>query len=380
MSGKARIFSLLFRYALAISMRIGISTTAFFPYEHNLGISNTVFLITRVLREKYGADVSVYCPGTKDMKPAEEYNGIDIRRFPFVRVMGDWTVSRSMVNALKTGGFDLIHSFHYGYFPATAGFLAAKSTKAPHVLTTSYHPGQSTLLKSSMMKIYNTVHGKYLLKGSIKVLPQNMDELNHLRKITEFSYDLIPCPINDDVFYPQLHKNNSTTILFMGTLVPWKGADIAFNICQELEKEHKGLRFVFIGVGQLEARLKRRAGKNFTFLKNLPQNVLGKYVRNADIFLYPTRYESFGRVIAEAMMSGLPVISTNAGAVPETVGSGGFIVDYGDWEGMKEKTALLIEDAELRRRLGKKAVRHSKQFADEAVATRIYNIYKEALA
>lgn len=359
--------------------KVGISATAFFPYEHNLGISNTLYLTTKVFREKFDADVSVYVPGTKKMKKEEEFNGIKIKRFPFFRLLTDWTVSTPLFRALKAGGFDIIHSYHYGYFPATAGFFAAKAGGVPHILTTSYHPGQATLLKSSMMKIYNTVHGKYLLKDSANVLPQNVDELNHLRKITKFKYDLIPCPINDDVFYPSGHKSDKITIMFMGTLVPWKGADVAFNICQELEKEYKDLRFVFIGVGQLEAELKRRASKNFIFLKNLPQNELGRWVRNADIFLYPTRYESFGRVIAEAMMSGLPVVSTKVGAVPETVGGGGFVVDYGDWAAMKERVRMLIEDAQLRRRLGKKAVKHAAQYKDEAVATKVYNIYKEAL-
>lgn len=360
-------------------MKIGISSTAFFPYERNLGISNTVYLITKVLRDKYDLDVSVYTPGTKEMKREEEFNGIKIKRFPFVRVLKDWTVSSGLVNALKTGKFELVHSFHYGYFPATAGFLAAKSTKVPHVLTTSYHPGQSTLLKSALMGLYNSLHGKYLLKESVKVLPQNVDELNHLKKITDFDYDIMPCPINDDVFFPAKGRDGKTTIMFMGTLVPWKGADVAFNICKELEKEYKNLRFVFIGSGELE-KMKRGAGKNFTFLKNLPQNVLGKWVRNADIFLYPTLYESFGRVIAEAEMCGVPVVTTKVGAVPETTGDGGLLVDYGDWGKMKDYAAMLIEDPELRKNLGKKAVKHSKQFADDVVAARIYKIYKESLS
>ncbi|MEK9195526.1 MAG: hypothetical protein AAB975_04060, partial [Patescibacteria group bacterium] len=91
-------------------MKIGISATAFFPYEHNLGISNTLYLTTKVFRDKFGLDVSVYVPGTKNMKKAEELNGIKIRRFPLFRVFTDWTVSTQLLNALKSGGFDLIHS------------------------------------------------------------------------------------------------------------------------------------------------------------------------------------------------------------------------------------------------------------------------------
>lgn len=360
-------------------MKIGISSTAFFPYEHNLGISNTVFLLTKVFREKYDLDVSVYTPGTKGMKKEEEFNGIEIKRFPFRRVFTDWTVSTGLLNALKTGGFDLIHSFHYGYFPATAGFFAAKLTKVPHVLTPTYHPSQSTLLKSSMMRLYNFTHGKFLLKDSSRVLPYNKNEESHLRKIAPFSSEILPCPIHDDIFYPSKNKNDKITILFMGTLVPWKGADIAFDICKGLEKEYNNVRFVFIGAGHLEKGMKKRAGKNFVFLKNLPQDVLGRWVRSSDIFLYPTRYESFGRVIAESMMSGLPVISTRVGAVPETVGNGGFVVNYGNWKKMKDYASLLIEDSGLRKKLSVRAIKHAKQFRDEAIASRLYNLYKDAL-
>ncbi len=362
-----------------IPMKIGISSTAFLPYEHNRGISNTVYLITRVLRDKFGVDVSVCTPRSKGMKEQENFNGVEIRRFPFVRVLTDWTVSAGLVNALKTGGFDLIHSFHYGYFPATAGFIAAKSSKVPHVLTTSYHPGQSTMVKNAMMRMYNSIHGKYLLKESAKVLPQNVDELNHLKTIADFDYEIVPCPINDDVFYPVSGENKKTTILFAGNLVPWKGADVAFDICRELEKEYRNLRFVFIGEGELEKTLMRRAGKNFTFLKNLPQSMLGKCVRGADIFLYPTRYESFGRIAAEAEMCGVPVVSTRVGAIPETVGPGGFIVDYGNWKAMKERVSMLIEDDALRKKTGRKAAKHARQFSDDVVGARIYKIYKGAL-
>lgn len=358
-------------------MNIGITTLAYFTYELHLGLSNTVYLISKYLREK-NAEVSIHTPLHKGQKTEEEFMGIKIRRFPFVKVLGEWTLSLDLLRALRFGGFDIIHSFYYGYYPTQAGFMAAKSAEIPYVMTPSYQNLQFSLVKTNLMNLYNKVLGRSLLKDSFCVFPQNIDELNKLRKVGDFAHKIVPCPINDDSFYPSDKKNDKMTILYMGPMGTWKGADVAIEICKEIEKAYD-VRFLFIGAGPMEKELKSRGTKNFTFLKNLPQDVLGSYVRSCDVFLYPTKYDSFGRVIAEAMLSGIPVVSTRVGGVPETVGNGGFLVDYGDWDKMKEYTIRLLNDDHLRKKIGQKAVKHAQQFKTSAVADIIYRTYKEAL-
>jgi len=361
-------------------MRIAISTNAIFGDELNLGISNTINLIARHMAEKYHADITAFTPEVRGYPNVEEFDDIRIERYPFKRFMTDWTIAPAMITQMKKRNFDIIHSFYYGYFPVTAGFLASRWKSIPHMITPTYHPTQSTPLKISMMRLYNFTHGRFILRGSAKVLPYNKDEESHLRKITSFDSEIIPCPINNDVFYPSPKKRgDETTLLFIGNLAPWKGADTAFKICRELEKKYENLRFVFIGSGLLEDYMKKHATKRFIFLKNLALAELGKQARNADIFLYPTKYESFGRVVAEAEMSGLPVITTRVGAVPETAGDGGLIVDYGDWEKMKKYAQMLIEDPGLRKEISRRAINHSEQFKYREVASRIYRLYEEAL-
>ena len=361
-------------------MRLRIATTGFFPKEQSLGISNTVFLISRNLIKR-GVDVSIYTMKTKGTLAEEEFEGIKIHRFGYTKIVPgiDYNVSIDMFNALKAGYADIIHSFHYAYYPATAGFAAAGIKCLPHIFTTSYHPAQLTALKTLMMRLYNVTQGKFILKGSFKTLPQNTDELNHLRRIASFDHAIVPCPLNEDVFYPR-KKAGVLTVLFVGTMVPWKGAGIAFDICRDIERDHKNVRFVFIGDGFLRKELMKRASKRFVFLRNISNQDLALWYSKADVFLYPTKYESFGRVLAEAQLSGAPIVTTRVGGVPETVGSAGFLVDYGDWDRMKEYTIRLLTDNALRKRASRQSIKHAQQYKSKLVTDKIYRIYKRALA
>ena len=163
-------------------------------------------------------------------------------------------------------------------------------------------------------------------------------------------------------------------------MFPWKGAEIAFNVCKEIEKERKDVRFVFIGDGPLLEKLRSQAGSRFTFLKNISTEELAKWFNRANMLMCPTRYESFGRAIAEAMLCSTPIVSTKVGALPETVGPGGFLVEYGDWKGMKKYADMLLDDKKLAKKTGAAALKYAGQYKYAVVADKIYNIYQEALS
>jgi glycosyltransferase involved in cell wall biosynthesis len=102
-----------------------------------------------------------------------------------------------------------------------------------------------------------------------------------------------------------------------------------------------------------------------------------KYYRESSVFVFPSLTESFGRVIAEAMISGLPVITTeNARGLVED-GKSGFVVPIRDSSALREKIEYLYHNPEVVTKMGqeaRKAVENKKPFGEA-----VYEIYQEIL-
>ncbi len=357
-------------------MRIAITTTTFLSEEATNGITNTVMLLSREFVKK-GHDVKIFAPKVPNNLPAQEtIDGIDVMR---INTKLEFKYARNFIRDIKEFKPDIVHSFHYAYYPSNAGFSAAKSLKIPHILTPSYHKTRMSKISSVFMGLYNNIYGKNILQKSFRVFPQNINEQEALRKVADFNSAIVPCPINSKFFKPKKIKKNKMTVAYIGTMLPWKGAGIAFDICQQIEKLRDDVNFVFIGPGYMKEDLMKKASGNFTFLENVSMKDLSKWCNTADIVLYPTFYESFGRVLAEEMACGVPIVSTKAGAVPETVGPGGILVDYGDWDKMKQSVLELLENRSLRLKLGKAALKHAEQYKDTLVAKNVTSIYEAAL-
>jgi glycosyltransferase involved in cell wall biosynthesis len=84
----------------------------------------------------------------------------------------------------------------------------------------------------------------------------------------------------------------------------------------------------------------------------------------ADVFLLPSRWEGYGMAIAEAMATGLPVISTTAGAIPDLVvhGESGLLAEPGDWETAGLHLRRVFTDSNLRLKLARGALERAGSF------------------
>ncbi|ASU36413.1 N-acetyl-alpha-D-glucosaminyl L-malate synthase BshA [Mucilaginibacter xinganensis] len=111
------------------------------------------------------------------------------------------------------------------------------------------------------------------------------------------------------------------------------------------------------------------------------QDAIEEILSVSDLFLMPSESESFGLAALEAMACKVPVVSSNAGGLPElnVDGETGFLKDVGDVAGMAEKSIYILEDAERLQTFKDNALARAKVF-DLANILPIYeNYYLEVL-
>jgi glycosyltransferase involved in cell wall biosynthesis len=98
------------------------------------------------------------------------------------------------------------------------------------------------------------------------------------------------------------------------------------------------------------------------------------------VFVLPSYMEGFGMPAVEAMVSGVPVVAANRGALPEVVGSAGYLVDAEDAAAMAQAIETLVDNPALRQQLSDAGVVQARQFSWTATAARLREVWTAAIA
>jgi len=144
-------------------------------------------------------------------------------------------------------------------------------------------------------------------------------------------------------------------LLATGNLIRRKGYDLLLRILGGLRARSWRLRVVGRTADQgyrrrLE-RLERRLGLEgrIEYTGELSGQELARQYREADVFVFPSRYEGYGISLAEAVRAGLPFVAFAAGAVAEVTGGRGLLFPPGDLAGFSGALERLLADPEARR-------------------------------
>ncbi len=101
----------------------------------------------------------------------------------------------------------------------------------------------------------------------------------------------------------------------------------------------------------------------------------------ADLFLLTSEYESFGLAALEAMAAEVPVISTNAGGLPEIniQGETGYMTNVGDIADMRDKAIAILQDPETHRRFRANALKQARRFDIHNIVPEYEELYSRVL-
>ena len=148
-------------------------------------------------------------------------------------------------------------------------------------------------------------------------------------------------------------------VLFFGGLKPRKNLHLLLDVWVEVARACPEARLLVAGGGPLLADLRRRAGAlglgaRVVFTGYVPEAEKADHFNLADVFVFPSALEGFGLAVGEAMSSGLPVVASDRGSIPELLadGEGGFLCDPARPAQFVEALLRLLREPALRVKQG----------------------------
>lgn len=167
---------------------------------------------------------------------------------------------------------------------------------------------------------------------------------------------------------PRDRSEETPTILHVARLVEMKGTRYLIQAFKRLQSRHPDARLVIIGDGPLRPSLSRLVqtldlDDRVRFLGALPFNQTIQWMRRAAMLVLPSiltssgRVEGLGMVLLEAAATGIPVVGSHVGGIPEAVidGETGFLVPPKDPEALSRRMSDLLDEPPLRHRMGIRA-------------------------
>jgi len=194
----------------------------------------------------------------------------------------------------------------------------------------------------------------------------------------------IPNGVAECYFDAEPRRAKKPYVLALGTIEPRKNVDRLLDAWGGLRRELRE-RYELVVAGPLgwaqeatAARLKAGEG-GVRWLGYVPEAELPGLVAGATLLAYPSLYEGFGLPLAQAMASGVPLVTSNVSSMPEVAGEAARLVDPRSVEEIRAAIAGLLERPEERARRGRAGREKAEAYRWAAVARESWKFFEEVL-
>ena len=320
------------------------------------------------------------------------FHEVSVPQYPLFQYQPyELALSSKLVNMVKLYGIDLLH-VHYAIPHAYAGYMAKKMLEEEGIyipMVTTLHGTDITLvgnhpfykpavtfsinnsdvvtsvsqsLKDDTLRLFN-------VKKDIHVVPNFIDMDKYNNTFTDCQRELMAEPEERII----THVSNMRKV---------KRIDDVVEIFYRIQKEIPA-KLILVGEGP-----EKEPAEAFCQQKGIEEKVLflgnsseiNKILCFSDLFLLPSEKESFGLAALEAMASGVPVISSNTGGLPEVNidGESGYMADVGDVEGMANKALEILGKDETLARFKWQAREVAAKFDTANIVPLYESVYEEA--
>jgi glycosyltransferase involved in cell wall biosynthesis len=371
-----------------LSMRVALFTETFLPKVDGI-VTRLSHTITHL--QSNGTQVLIFAPegGLTDYKGAKIFgvSGFPLPLYPELKL----ALPRPAIGtALEQFRPDLIHVVN----PAVLGLAGLFYSKLLNIpLVASYHTHLPQYLKYYGLGMLEGVLWELLKTG------HNLAQLNlctSTQMVAELSQHgiervaLWQRGVDIETFTPSLASlemrsrlsqgyPESPLLLYVGRLSAEKEIDRIKPILQQIPHA----RLALVGDGPYRQELEKHfAGTPTCFAGYMQGQELGAAFASADAFVFPSRTETLGLVLLEAMAAGCPVVAARSGGIPDIVQDGvnGYLFNPSDEQGAIAATQHLLNQQAERDTLRQNARREAERWSWNSATLQLQEYYRQVIS
>ena len=320
------------------------------------------------------------------------FHEVNVPEYPlFLYQPYELALSSKLVNVIKTFRIEVLH-VHYAIPHAYAGYMAKKmlQTEGIHIpMVTTLHGTDITLVgnhpfyKPAVTFSINksdvvTSVSESLKQDTLKYfeITKEINVVHNFIDTEKFSTGFTDCQRE------LMAEADEKIITHVSNLRPVKRIQDVIKVFYGIQKTIKS-KLLIVGEGPERANAEATCATlgiqdKVVFLGQ--SNEVDKILCFSDLFLLPSEAESFGLAALEAMVNGVPVISSNAGGIPEVNihGESGFLSEIGDVDDMAANAIKILKDETTLNTFKSKAKDVAKRFDIERIVPQYEALYEQA--
>ena len=299
--------------------------------------------------------------------------------------------SPTKLGKVLDNNWNLIHAWEEPYIIAGCQIAAQKKSQTKLVYRTAQSYNKKYPFPFNFVERYSMSQASgWICSGQL--VANTLKE----RAGYQLPMKLIPLGVDLDLFVPERTFGASIrtnldwcdpsipVIGYLGRLVPEKGIRQLMQIFDRLSTP---CRILFIGSGYLKSEIEdwsHQFPDRVRVVTNATHTDIPQYLNMMDILVAPSQTapnwrEQFGRMLIEAMACGVPVIGSDSGEIPYTIGRAGLVVEESNIDKWVEAIENLLDSPEKRKELALLGLERVKHYSWENIARQYINFFTEIL-
>jgi glycosyltransferase involved in cell wall biosynthesis len=345
------------------------------------GPQQVIYLISALSERCH--DSTLVCPPNSGIDTAARTAGIRVKNL-FCAGDLDLPFAYRLTQYLQSQQVDLVHC-HSRRGADVLGGLAANFAEVPAIVSRRVDNTEMRLMAALRYRPFKKI---IAISEAIAAVLRDHDidaeRIEVIRSAVDF--DRFAAAPDRNAFCAEFGiPEDSCVIAAAGQLIPRKGHRYLLQAVAKLARSHPKIRLIVFGKGYLEYQLRAQAAA--LGLGDVVQFVgfrdnLDDYMGCFDIFAHPALAEGLGVATLKAAAAGVPVVGFDAGGLPEAIidGETGILVPPESAGQLQDAIALLIEDDDVRRRMGAAGrERMQKEFSIATMGDKHVALYESVL-